>query len=94
MNNSISNSENNNAIVRVSGTANNNANDGIIQEISKGIKIFCFIIGITAFSEKNYETLCFCRATELSCIYKGIQLITTKWVALPWTLNITTCDGT
>ncbi len=33
-------------------------------------------------SEKNYETLCFCKATELSCIYKGIQLITTKYV--PW----------
>ena len=30
-------------------------------------------------SEKNYETLCFCKVTELSCIYKGIQLITTKY---------------
>ncbi len=26
-----------------------------------------------ALSEKNYETLCFCKVTDLSCIYKGIQ---------------------
>ncbi len=28
---------------------------------------------IDTLSEKNYETLCFCKVTELSCIYKGIQ---------------------
>ena len=40
----------------------------------------CVEATITTLSEKNYETLCFCIATELSCIYKGIQLITAKYV--------------
>ncbi len=33
---------------------------------------------LPTLSEKNYETLCFYKATWLPCIYKGIELITTK----------------
>ncbi len=38
------------------------------------------MIAYTFRRKHYYETLCFCIATELSCIYKGIQLITAKYV--------------
>ncbi len=38
----------------------------------------CCATQCTHSHQKKHETICFCKATELLCIYKGIQLITTK----------------